>query len=112
MGKPLLTDEIIAKARSRKRQGYDDLEDTRVMPTLNSRSYEDNYSQSRYDYYENTYDDEDYEYAEDYEDDDLRIYKSRRIENTKRSQFQRKLNLILFVVIVLIALLVYAVLKL
>ena len=33
---------------------------------------------------------------------DQYVYKSRRIENAKRSKFQRKLNLIMFVVIVFI----------
>lgn len=41
-----------------------------------------------------------------------RIYKSRRIENAKRSRFQSRLNLILLAVLVLIALLVYAVFNL
>lgn len=36
------------------------------------------------------------------------IYKSRRIENAKRGAFQSKLNKALWVIILLIALLVYA----
>lgn len=38
-----------------------------------------------------------------------RIYKSRRIENAKRSQLQSKLNVILIAVMLLIAILVYAI---
>ena len=41
-------------------------------------------------------------------DEEERIYKSRRIENAKRSQFQSKLNVLLLAVLILIALLVYA----
>lgn len=37
------------------------------------------------------------------------IIKSRRIENAKKNQFRRKLNLILTVILVLLALLVYAI---
>lgn len=41
-----------------------------------------------------------------------RIYKSRRIENAKRNQFQSKLNLLLIALVLLIALLIYAVFNL
>lgn len=94
MGKPLLTDEIIEKARRQKNK-WDDLEDTKVMPNISEQV-------SHYSY------DEEFD---EYEDDE-RIYKSRRIENTKRNEFQKKLNLVLFVVIALIALLIYAIIKL
>ncbi|HGA3406611.1 TPA: cell wall synthase accessory phosphoprotein MacP, partial [Streptococcus agalactiae] len=40
------------------------------------------------------------------------IYKSRRIENAKRNEFQRKLNLVLFILLILLALLFYAIFKL
>ena len=40
---------------------------------------------------------------------DQMVYKSRRIENAKRSEFQGKLNKILFVVILLVILLIWAV---
>lgn len=97
MGKPLLTDEIIARA-NRSNDEWDDLEDTKIIP-----SFSEKISQQVCD--------EDYDYY-DYDEDDERIYKSRRIENSKRNEFQKKLNLVLFVVIALIALLVYAIIKL
>ncbi|HGD4155252.1 TPA: cell wall synthase accessory phosphoprotein MacP, partial [Streptococcus agalactiae] len=37
---------------------------------------------------------------------------SRRIENAKRNEFQRKLNLVLFILLILLALLFYAIFKL
>lgn len=80
MGKPLLTDEVIEKAKrgeSFEADEYADF-DTKIMP------------------------------LSDHEESE-RIYKSRRIENARRSQLQSKLNLILIAVIILIALLVYAV---
>ncbi|WP_165731971.1 cell wall synthase accessory phosphoprotein MacP [Streptococcus dysgalactiae] len=80
MGKPLLTDEVIEKAKrgeSFEADEYADF-DTKIMP------------------------------LPDHEEPE-RIYKSRRIENARRSQLQSKLNLILIAVIILIALLVYAV---
>lgn len=43
---------------------------------------------------------------------DPSVSKSRRIENEKRGAFQSKLNQILFVIILLIALLVYAIFNL
>lgn len=80
MGKPLLTDEVIEKAKrgeSFEADEYADF-DTKIMP------------------------------LPDHEESE-RTYKSRRIENARRSQLQSKLNLILIAVIILIALLVYAV---
>ena len=51
-----------------------------------------------------------YAYDEDYEADyQPSAYKSRRIENAKRNQFQHKLNRILFWVVVLLILLFIAV---
>ena len=83
MGKPLLTDDIIEQAK----RGEIDLEE--------------------YPYYE------DYEqefYDEDYEADyQPSAYKSRRIENAKRNQFQHELNRILFWVVVLLIILFIAV---
>lgn len=40
------------------------------------------------------------------------IYKSRRIENAKRSEFQRKLNMALLAVVVLLILLFWAIFNL
>ncbi|WP_243081335.1 cell wall synthase accessory phosphoprotein MacP [Streptococcus dysgalactiae] len=80
MGKPLLTDEVIEKAKrgeSFEADEYADF-DTKIMLLPDHGELE-------------------------------RIYKSRRIENARRSQLQSKLNLILIAVIILIALLVYAV---
>ncbi|MDV5976539.1 UNVERIFIED_CONTAM: cell wall synthase accessory phosphoprotein MacP [Streptococcus canis] len=79
MGKPLLTDEVIEKAKHGETFEADDYADfdTKIMTLPNH-----------------------------YEEE--RIYKSRRIENAKRSQFQSKLNVLLLAVLILIALLVYA----
>ena len=56
---------------------------------------------------------QDYEeefYAEDYEANyQPSAYKSRRIENAKRNQFQHKLNRILFWIVVLLIILIVAV---
>lgn len=69
MGRPLLTDDIIEKARRMETFESDDAVDfdTKVM-TLPEK------------------------------DEKARIYKSRRIENAKRSQLQSKLNVILIAV--------------
>ena len=80
MGRPLLTDEVIEKAKrgeSFEADEYADF-DTKIMLLPDHEELE-------------------------------RIYKSRRIENARRSQLQSKLNLILIAVIILITLLVYAV---
>ncbi|WP_159545033.1 cell wall synthase accessory phosphoprotein MacP [Streptococcus halichoeri] len=93
MGKPLLSDDVIERANRGEHfsNEYDvDDFDTKVVVT------DDVYS---YDY-------------EPYEDDSERIYKSRRIENEKRHQFQSKLNLLLIALVILIAILVYAIFNL
>ncbi|KGR72120.1 cell wall synthase accessory phosphoprotein MacP [Streptococcus phocae subsp. phocae] len=80
MGKPLLTDDVIEKAKRGEvfeSDDYADL-DTKIM------TFEDHGESER-------------------------IYKSRRIENAKRSQFQSTLNLVLILVVMLIGLLAYAV---
>ena len=61
--------------------------------------------------------DNDYQDYGSYEDDDWEedsqyTYKSRRIENAKRGAFQSKLNKILIVVLILLAILIYAIFKL
>lgn len=93
MGKPLLSDDVIERANRGEHfsSEYDgDDFDTKVVVT------DDVYG---YDY-------------EPYEDDSKRIYKSRRIENEKRHQFQSKLNLLLIALVILIAILVYAIFNL
>lgn len=90
MGKPLLTDEIIAKSKYKNPSEYD-LEETKVLPVIGSTV-------------------SDYESFE--RDESETPYKSRRLENSKRNEFQKKLNLILFVVVCLLVLLVYAIIKL
>lgn len=101
MGKPLLTDEIIAQARQNNSDWDNDLEVTKVMPVVRPS-------------HERSEDEVEQDFMTGYTDegDTDRIYKSRRIENTKRQAFQKKLNLILFVVFCLIALLIYAMMKL
>ena len=80
MGKPLLTDDIIEQAKRGE---------------IDHPYYQD---------YEKEFYDEDYE--ANYQPS---AYKSRRIENAKRNQFQHKLNRILFWVVVLLILLFIAV---
>ncbi|MDI5918933.1 cell wall synthase accessory phosphoprotein MacP [Streptococcus equi subsp. zooepidemicus] len=82
MGKPLLTDDIIERTQRGEQFEPDDYADFETK----IMTFEDNHTD--------------------------RIYKSRRIENAKRSRFQSRLNLILLAVLVLIALLVYAVFNL
>lgn len=84
MAKPLLTDELIERAK----RGEIDLDGTGH-------------------YSDQTDDFDDYEAAVNGSD-----YKSRRLENARRSQFQRKLNRILFWVILLLVLLLLAVIYL
>ncbi|EHJ57203.1 hypothetical protein HMPREF9318_02082 [Streptococcus urinalis FB127-CNA-2] len=91
MGKPLLTDEMIEASKHQDQYDYfEDDQETKIIPT--SQLIDD-------------------DMIDDDNDREI-IYKSRRIENAKRSAFQSKLNLILIALIVLIALLVYAVFNL
>lgn len=83
MSKPLLTDDVIEQAK----RGKIDLED---------HPYYQDYEEEFYD--------------EDYEaNSQPSTYKSRRIENAKRNQFQHKLNRILFWIVVLLIILIVAV---
>ena len=103
MGKPLLTDEMIARANRGEKfydKGHFDSEETIVISTDNQIP-QSSYDKTR-DLNEN-YDDYDYEEP---------IIKSRRIENAKRGKFQSKLNWILIGVILLLAFLAYAIFKL
>ena len=90
MSKPLLTDDVIEQAK----RGEIDLEDHPY--------YQD---------YEEEFYDEDYEanYEAGGGGHQPSAYKSRRIENAKRNQFQHKLNRILFWVVVLLIILFIAV---
>ena len=92
MGKPLLTDDMIARAnRGEELEGdYLDGQETQIYTDL----------------------DTDYQDYGSYEDDSQYTYKSRRIENAKRGAFQSKLNKILIVVLILLAILIYAIFKL
>ncbi len=98
MGKPLLTDEIIEKANRGELMDDQPLDnqETKVIevgdrPSKSLRERLASHGKAN---------------------KDKMVYKSRRIENEKRSAFQKKLNLILFVLIILVALLLYAVFKL
>lgn len=111
MGRPLLTDEIIERA-NRGEIFYDDnyLEDDEETKVIRTDQYN---TLTSYDPYE------DYEDSrgvldkwKDRKKDDQHVYKSRRIENAKRSKFQRKLNMIMFVVVVLLIALFFAVFNL
>ena len=103
MGKPLLTDEMIARANRGDKfydKGHFDSEETIIISTDNQIP-QSSYDKTR-DLNEN-YDDYDYEEP---------IIKSRRIENAKRGKFQSKLNWILIGVVLLLAFLAYAIFKL
>lgn len=91
MGKSLLTDEVIDRARRGETFEEDPYldSDTKII-TFDEQEESDNFE----------------------DNDDHRIYKSRRIENARRSQFQAKLNLMLFALLVLIAILIFAVFRL
>ena len=111
MGRPLLTDEIIERA-NRGEIFYDDnyLEDDKETKVIRTDQYD---TLTSYDPYE------DYEDSrgvldkwKDRKKDDQHVYKSRRIENATRSKFQRKLNMIMFVVFVLLIALFFAVFNL
>ena len=103
MGKPLPTDEIIERA-NRGEVFRDDLpkgddEETRIIQIgrfENEEPRKDKFFQTL-------------KFRKKSED---KVYKSRRIENAKRKEFQKKLNLILLAVFVLVALLIYAIFKL
>ncbi|MCW8645291.1 cell wall synthase accessory phosphoprotein MacP [Streptococcus macedonicus] len=109
MGKPLLTDEIIERANHGE-IFYDDpyLEDDEETKVIRTDLYdtivpyeeEEEKNQGFLDKWK------------DRKKKDQYVYKSRRIENAKRSKFQRKLNLIMFVVIVLLIALFFAVFNL
>ncbi|WP_159592513.1 cell wall synthase accessory phosphoprotein MacP [Streptococcus halichoeri] len=93
MGKPLLSDDVIERAnRGEHFSSEYDVDDFDIKVVVTDDVYS-------YDY-------------EPYEDDSERIYKSRRIENEKRHQFQSKLNLLLIALVILIAILVYAIFNL
>ena len=106
MGKPLLTDEIIERA-NRGELFYDDMmtddEETKVIRT---------------DRYDSIIPPEEYsdrgflERWTNRKQKDQFVYKSRRIENVKRSRFQRKLNLAILIIFLLLVALFYAVFKL
>ena len=111
MGRPLLSDEIVECA-NRGEIFYDDnyLEDDEETKVIRTDQYD---TLTSYDPYE------DYEDSrgvlnkwKDRKKDDQHVYKSRRIENAKRSKFQRKLNMIMFVVVVLLIALFFAVFNL
>ncbi len=101
MGKPLLTDEIIARAN---RGEYDeDPEATKVMPGQLIPDQPVDLDATRTFALEDSQ--ENWEEKASHE----KVYKSRRIENEKRSVFQSKLNRFFLVVLILLAILIYAI---
>ena len=109
MGKPLLTDEIIERA-NRGEIFYDDqyLEDDEETKVIRTDLYDTIVPYEKEE-------EETQRFLDKWKDrkkKDQYVYKSRRIENAKRSKFQRKLNLIMFVVIVLLIALFFAVFNL
>lgn len=113
MGRPLLTDEVLERARRRKSRqrefGY------------YSPNPKDEYQFEEYDEYED-YDDFEDDWDDEYEGYqegqtvripvEHSIIKSRRIETVKREEFRSKLNKILFWVIILVIIFLFAVFKL
>ncbi len=99
MGKPLLTDEIIARAN---RGEYDD-EETKVL----DRHMLDDYVSDRNYWDEAT--NQTFSAEDAIPSNREKIYKSRRIENERRSGFQHKLNRYFLIVIILLAILIYAI---
>lgn len=109
MGKPLLTDEIIERARRRK-----DREKEFGYYSPNSDDFEEEF----YDDYDQYEDDWDEDYQGYREGETVRIpveqsiVKSRRIETVKREEFRSKVNKVLFWVIILVILFLIAVFNL
>ncbi|WP_057490472.1 cell wall synthase accessory phosphoprotein MacP [Streptococcus orisasini] len=108
MGKPLLTDEMIARAnRGEKFYEEDDFDPEKtIVIRTDSQKVSPAYDSSS-DFADE--DEEDFDFG-DYDEDP--IIKSRRIENAKRGEFQSKLNWILIGIGLLLAILIYAVFKL
>lgn len=106
MGKPLLTDEIIERAN--RGESFDqtapfseneDKEATKIIET----SPRDELKHEGKGLFSS---------LKKEDEKDQMVYKSRRIENAKRSEFQSKLNKVLLVIILLLAILIFAILKL
>ena len=99
MGKPLLTDEVLERARRRK-----------------EREREFGYYSPNSDEFDELYDFEEYDDVDDWEEEyqgyregetvripvEQTIVKSRRIETVKREEFRSKVNKILFWVVILV----------
>ncbi len=105
MGKPLLTDEILERARRGER-----LTDKQEFGYYNPNSDLSDHEAA----FHQQWEDEEYEGYREGETVripvDASIVKSRRIETVKREEFRGKINKILFWVVVLVILLVLAVL--
>ncbi|MGT2811116.1 hypothetical protein EII38_07470 [Streptococcus minor] len=115
MGKPLLTDEVLERARRHK-----DREGEFGYYSPNSNRYEDEDLYDEYDEYdEDEYAPYEYDWDDEYqgyeEGQTVRIpveqsiVKSRRIETVKREEFRTKVNKILFGVVFLVILFLLAV---
>jgi len=108
MGKPLLTDEIIERA-NRGEIFYDDYEDNEETNIISTDRFG---TLDTYVPYEQEKSRGCLDKLKERKNDNQHVYKSRRIENAKRSKFQRKLNLIMFIVILLLMALFFAVFNL
>ena len=108
MGKPLLTDEIIERA-NRGEIFYDDYEDNEETKIISTDRFD---TLDTYVPYEQEKSRGFLDKLKEHKSDNQHVYKSRRIENAKRSKFQRKLNLIMFIVILLLMALFFAVFNL
>lgn len=108
MGKPLLTDEIIARAN---RGEFDlDQERTKVIPRqlVDDQAVDLDATRTfKLDEERLNLDEKELEAREA-----AKVYKSRRIENEKRNLFQSKINRFFLVVLILLAFLIYAIFNL
>ena len=109
MGKPLLTNEVLERARRRK-----------------EREREFGYYSPNSDEFDELYDFEEYDDVDDWEEEyqgyregetvripvEQTIVKSRRIETVKREEFRSKVNKILFWVVILVIIFLFAVFNL
>lgn len=109
MGKPLLTDEVLERARRQK-----------------AREKDFGYYSPNPEYYDDNQDEFEDEFQEDWDEEyqgyqegqtvripvEQSIVKSRRIETVKREEFRSKVNKILFWIVILVIIFLFAVFNL
>ena len=107
MGKPLLTDDIIERANHGERFRDDaylkDVDETKIIST--SPRQKDSFYREQATPTQRKL----FNRLKNHKKKEQHIYKSRRIENAKRGEFQRKLNLAMLAIFILLGLLFFAV---